>query len=155
MVLFTILFGLSFSLQMRRAASHGHPFFRLQVRRLLVLLLIGLAHAHLLWYGGILFSYALAGMLLLLFHDCRPTRLVWALVPNLGSFSELEFRTLRALDRSAHAERTEDAAPQSRARTPSSTGTEALARSWSGGPPTSGPPTLTSTASSPGGCRSS
>lgn len=59
--LFSFLFGLGFSLQLLRAQQRGQPFAPFYLRRLLVLLLIGIAHATLLWYGDILVSYALIG----------------------------------------------------------------------------------------------
>lgn len=105
MILFTVLFGLSVSIQMERSAAGDHPFLRLQLRRLLVLLAIGLVHAHLIWYGDVLVSYALAGLLLLLFRRCRPrTILIWAIVLNVLSFTQLEIQTLRSLDGRAREE---------------------------------------------------
>jgi uncharacterized protein len=98
MIMFTVLFGLSFALQMRRTAARGLPFLNLQARRLTALLLIGLAHAFLIWWGDILVGYALAGFLLLPFQRCRPrTILVWAIALNLLSFVELEVRTVQNL----------------------------------------------------------
>jgi uncharacterized protein len=98
MIMFTVLFGLGFALQMQRSAARDLPFLRLQIRRLTILLLIGLAHASLLWWGDILIDYALAGFLLLLFRGCRPrTILVWAIALNLLSFAELEVRTVQSL----------------------------------------------------------
>ena len=113
MVIFTFLFGLGFALQMQRASAQGLPFLRLQVRRLTVLLLIGLAHAFLIWYGDILVGYALAGFLLLLWRGCRPrTILVWAIALNLLSFAELEIDVLRNLVRPpAESERVDAGTP--------------------------------------------
>jgi len=62
--LFSFLFGLGFSVQMWRAAERGGDARRTYLRRLLVLLAFGLAHAFLLWYGDILNIYALLGFLL-------------------------------------------------------------------------------------------
>jgi len=77
--LFSFLFGLSLSVQMMRAEARGARFLPLYLRRLSVLLLIGLAHFLLLWSGDILHDYALIGFILLLFRR-RPlkTLLVWA-----------------------------------------------------------------------------
>jgi len=77
--LFSFLFGIGFAVQMDRAATRGvspRPFY---LRRLGVLLAIGLGHMFLLWWGDILTAYALAGAVLLLFRD-RPQRTVlfWA-----------------------------------------------------------------------------
>ena len=67
--LFSLLFGIGFSILMGRAADRGAvfaPFFR---RRLTVLLLIGLIHAILIWPGDILVLYSVLGFGLLLFRD--------------------------------------------------------------------------------------
>lgn len=78
-VLFSFLFGLGMALQMRRIESRGGAFVRIYVRRLLVLLGIGLCHALLLWFGDILTLYALIGFLLLLFRKRRNKAiLIWA-----------------------------------------------------------------------------
>ena len=80
-VLFSFLFGLGMALQMRRIEARGGTFVRIYVRRLLVLLGIGVCHALLLWFGDILTLYALVGFLLLLFrkrHD-RTIR-IWAAI---------------------------------------------------------------------------
>ena len=80
-VLFSFLFGLGMAIQMQRIEARGGRFVRVYVRRLLVLLAIGLCHALLLWFGDILTLYALVGFLLLLFRKRRDgTILIWALV---------------------------------------------------------------------------
>ena len=77
--LFSFLFGLSLAVQMMRAEARGAPFLPLYLRRLSVLLLIGLAHFLLLWDGDILHDYALLGFVLLLFRRrSLKTLLVWA-----------------------------------------------------------------------------
>ena len=64
--LFSLLFGLGFSLQMERAqASGGLARF---VRRLLILLVIGLLHSWFIWWGDILLTYAVVGLLLVCFR---------------------------------------------------------------------------------------
>lgn len=68
--LFSLLFGVGFSLQMSRARARDAPFVPFYQRRLFVLLLIGWAHAFWLWAADVLAVYALLGFLLLLF----PTR---------------------------------------------------------------------------------
>ncbi len=62
--IFTLLFGVGFAMQAQRASAAGADMSR-YVRRLLVLLAIGLLHAYLLWWGDILRLYALLGLLLL------------------------------------------------------------------------------------------
>jgi len=66
--LFSFLFGWGAATQMRRAAERDQPFVPLYVRRLIILLLIGLAHAVFIWEGDILVTYALLGLPLLLFR---------------------------------------------------------------------------------------
>ncbi len=79
--LFSLLFGLGLFLQMERIEGRGGKFVPLYVRRLLVLLGIGIIHAFLIWAGDILIIYALLGFLLLLFRKAKPrTLLVWVFV---------------------------------------------------------------------------
>lgn len=79
--LFSFLFGFGMALQQRRVEDQGGGFATLYVRRLVVLLMIGLAHALLLWYGDILVVYALLGFVLLLFRRTAGRRLlIWAFV---------------------------------------------------------------------------
>lgn len=77
--LFSFLFGLGFSIQMIRAQQRGAHFVPRYIRRLLVLFLIGLAHVTLIWFGDILVTYALLGLVLLLFRNSsHRTLLIWA-----------------------------------------------------------------------------
>jgi uncharacterized protein len=75
-MLFSFLFGLGLSIQMARAAARGTRFVPFYVRRLLILLVIGLAHALLIWIGDILTTYALLGFPLLLFRRRGPAALL-------------------------------------------------------------------------------
>src|SRR5512141_2264402 len=65
-LLFSLLFGLGLTLQMDRIERVGGRFVPLYLRRLLILLGIGVVHAFLIWVGDILIFYALFGALLLL-----------------------------------------------------------------------------------------
>jgi len=79
--LFSFLFGLGFSIQMTRAAKKSSSFGRFFSRRLLILLVIGQPHAHLLWNGDILTIYAVVGFALLLFRKRSPrTLIIWAVI---------------------------------------------------------------------------
>lgn len=79
--LFSFLFGLGMALQMQRIEAHGGRFVRVCVRRLVVLLLIGLCHATLVWWGDILTTYAVLGFVLLAFRIRGDKTLVfWSLV---------------------------------------------------------------------------
>nr|WP_316639950.1 DUF418 domain-containing protein [uncultured Roseateles sp.] len=64
-LLFSFLFGYSFILQMDAAERAGQAFVPRMLRRQLGLLLLGLAHAVLLYLGDILSTYALLGLVLL------------------------------------------------------------------------------------------
>ncbi|MCU7649362.1 DUF418 domain-containing protein [Pseudomonas piscis] len=64
-LLFSFLFGYSFTLQMSSAERSGASFVPRMLRRQLALLVIGLAHGALLFYGEILSLYALLGLILL------------------------------------------------------------------------------------------
>ncbi|WP_017556779.1 DUF418 domain-containing protein [Nocardiopsis baichengensis] len=71
-LLFSFLFGYSFTLQVDSARRHGSDFRPRFLRRLAALLVIGLLHAVLLFQGDILSTYALLGLLLLAVHRIRP-----------------------------------------------------------------------------------
>jgi uncharacterized protein len=71
-VLFSFLFGYSFTLQLDSARRRGAAFGPRFLRRLLGLFVIGAAHAVLLWQGDILTTYAVLGLVLLLLRGLRP-----------------------------------------------------------------------------------
>ncbi len=86
--LLTFLFGFGFAVQLLRAQERSEPVMGLYVRRLAVLFLFGVLHVALLWWGDVVWTYAVAGCGLLLFiHASNRSRLVWGLglifVPNL------------------------------------------------------------------------
>ena len=57
--LFSFLFGWGMAVQMARARARGSRFQPTYLRRLAILLIFGLLHAVLLWYGDILYAYAI------------------------------------------------------------------------------------------------
>ena len=63
--LFSLLFGIGFAIMHDSAARSGGDFRRIYKRRLWALLAIGAAHGILIWEGDILFTYAVAGFVLL------------------------------------------------------------------------------------------
>ena len=75
---FSFLFGVGLTIQMARAEARGTPFVGLYLRRLAVLLALGLAHSILLWSGDVLQVYAVIGLGLLLIRKV-PDRWVVAL----------------------------------------------------------------------------
>ena len=79
--LFSLLFGLGLAIQFERLARSGSPL-RWLVRRLAVLLVIGLIHLLLIWNGDILTEYALAGFVVLPFLFAPR----WALLAGCVAF---------------------------------------------------------------------
>lgn len=79
--LFSLLFGMGFSIIISHAAQKGNGGFRLFYRRMIVLLLIGFVHLMFIWSGDILMLYALMGMVLPLFRNVSDRGLLrWAAV---------------------------------------------------------------------------
>lgn len=77
--LFSLLFGASALLVIQRAEAAGLDPRRVHFRRMAWLLVFGLCHFFLLWYGDILTLYAVMGFLLWPFRN-KPVRtlLLWA-----------------------------------------------------------------------------
>ncbi|MFJ7492157.1 DUF418 domain-containing protein [Streptomyces sp. NPDC097727] len=73
-LLFSLLFGYSFTLQMDSAARAGARFVPRMSRRLAGLFVLGLAHAVLLYTGDILMMYALCGLVLLAARNAGPAK---------------------------------------------------------------------------------
>lgn len=63
--LFSLLFGMGFSVMSMRAEAAGRGFYGPYLRRVLALGAFGAAHAIFLWPGDILFSYAVTATVLL------------------------------------------------------------------------------------------
>ncbi len=76
MAIFSILFGAGMVLMSERREARGEGVWGLHLRRMFWLLVFGLAHAHLLWYGDILVWYAMAGAVLFGFRRRRPRSLI-------------------------------------------------------------------------------
>lgn len=70
--LFSLLFGISFGIQLENAGQRAGTFYR----RMSVLFAIGFLHLMLLWSGDILMLYAAMGMLLPLFRRLPTRRLL-------------------------------------------------------------------------------
>jgi uncharacterized protein len=99
--LFAFLFGFSMILFRDRLRKKQLPFIQTFLRRLAMLLMFGIVHAFLIWFGDILISYAIAGGILLLFSQARPRTwmigaLVCFLIPHL--FMALLFGMLMFLE---------------------------------------------------------
>jgi uncharacterized protein len=82
--LFSFLFGASMLLVIERAEAKGENPLRVHYARMCWLLLFGLAHLYLIWWGDILHHYALVGALAYAFRRMPPHRLVIAAIILLG-----------------------------------------------------------------------
>lgn len=67
--LFSLLFGIGFSIIISNAARKGADGFRIFYRRMAILLLIGFIHLMFIWSGDILMLYAFLGFFLPLFRN--------------------------------------------------------------------------------------
>lgn len=81
--LFSILFGASLTVVVERAVAAGKKGWQVHYPRMIVLLLFGLAHYYLLWWGDILANYALVGMIAYFFWRLRTKWLLLAAVTAL------------------------------------------------------------------------
>jgi uncharacterized protein len=77
-IIFSFLFGYSFTLQMRSAERAGASVRARTLRRCLGLFVIGVLHGVLLWVGDILTLYAVLGLILLALRGIRPKTAVVA-----------------------------------------------------------------------------
>ncbi len=79
--LFSMLFGIGFSIILIRNEEKGINPLKVFYRRLFILLIIGAGHLFLLWPGDILFLYALIGIVLPFFRKYSDkTLLTWVVV---------------------------------------------------------------------------
>ena len=76
MTLFSILFGAGMVLMAERIEAAGRSPALLHLRRTFWLLVIGAAHAYLLWYGDVLVWYAMCGFLLFWLRRLRARNLL-------------------------------------------------------------------------------
>jgi uncharacterized protein len=98
--LFSLLFGASMMLIIERAEAKGESAKRVHYTRMFWLALFGLAHFFFIWFGDILFLYAVVGCVAFLFRDWEQRRLIkWALaIYALGvAFWGLQFGGLQIL----------------------------------------------------------
>jgi uncharacterized protein len=76
MTIFSMLFGAGIVVMTSRAEARTGRSAALHYRRMGWLILIGLLHAHLLWYGDILYAYGLCGLAAWLFRKLPPMLLI-------------------------------------------------------------------------------
>ncbi len=84
MTIFSMLFGAGIVIMSERAVAAGRSAAALHYRRMLWLIVFGLAHAYLLWYGDILYLYGVCGLVVFLFHKLSPR---WLLVLGVLSLA--------------------------------------------------------------------
>lgn len=76
MTIFSMLFGAGVLVFTTRSEQKRGRSAGLHYRRMGWLILFGLLHAHLLWYGDILYSYGMCGLIVYLFRRLRPPWLI-------------------------------------------------------------------------------
>ena len=76
MNLFAMLYGAGIILLTERLEQRGEKSISVHYRRTFWLLIIGLAHAYLLWSGDILVTYALTALIVVWFRKRRPRTLI-------------------------------------------------------------------------------
>ena len=76
MTIFSILYGAGVVMVTQNAEKKTGKSASLHYRRTFWLLIIGLIHAHLIWYGDILVPYALCAIFIYFFRNVRPTILL-------------------------------------------------------------------------------
>ena len=62
MTIFSILFGVGLVIFYQRAEAKGLNAFELNMQRMLWLMVFGVIHAYVIWFGDILFLYAVCGL---------------------------------------------------------------------------------------------
>jgi uncharacterized protein len=86
--IFTMLFGFGFAIILKRAKHKGVDGRKIYFRRLIILLLLGLGHRYLLWWGDFLSLYALLGFFLFFFYNTKQKLLVyWGIL--IGIFGNI------------------------------------------------------------------
>jgi uncharacterized protein len=97
--LFSFLFGASMLLVIEKAEAKGQNSASVHYRRMLVLMLFGAIHFYFIWFGDILFGYALIGMIAFFFRNMAPRTLI-----ALGAtFIFVQFLIMAGFASSAHS----------------------------------------------------
>jgi len=76
MSIFSMMYGSGIVMMMQRAEARGASFGPVFLRRSFWLLLLGAIHGYFIWWGDILFMYALVGLFVFLFRRLRPVTLI-------------------------------------------------------------------------------
>jgi uncharacterized protein len=104
--LFSMLFGAGLVLMAERAAARGARFRWIYLRRIIWLLVFGVIHGYLIWFGDILVIYAGCGALLFFFRRMRPKLLIGLGVGLVlfGSLSQLAIHLFAGFTESVAAQ---------------------------------------------------
>ena len=98
LAVFSMLFGAGIILMAERCEARDQKPAWLHYRRMFWLIIFGLLHAHLLWFGDILYSYGMAGLIVYLFRKRTPKWLIiWGLL-SISMASGLMFATGAFMD---------------------------------------------------------
>ena len=91
MAIFSMLYGAGIILITSKLEEKGQSSAGLHYKRTFWLLVIGLAHAYLLWYGDILVTYALTAMVVFFFRKLSPRWLIvlGVVVLSVGTLLEV------------------------------------------------------------------
>jgi uncharacterized protein len=77
--LFSVLFAVGFYIQYNKHKEDSNNFLKTYRRRIFFLFIIGLVHS-MIWYGDILFLYAIVAIILTLFRNVKPTNIIkWSM----------------------------------------------------------------------------
>ena len=90
--IFSLLFGMGFAVMMLRAEQAERDFIRVYLRRILALAVFGAAHYIFLWDGDILFTYAVAALMLMvaLHGKTKPILIAIGITIALGFIPDLD-----------------------------------------------------------------
>ncbi|WP_436863623.1 DUF418 domain-containing protein [Mammaliicoccus sciuri] len=84
--IFAFLFGYGLSIMYQNSLDKGLNYYPMITRRLLFLLLLGIIHGVFIFYGDILSTYALLGLIAIIFVRLKPQITLVALSIGIGIF---------------------------------------------------------------------
>lgn len=84
--IFAFLFGYGLSIMYQNSLDKGLNYYPMITRRLLFLLLLGIIHGVFIFYGDILSTYALLGLIAIIFVRLKPQYTLIALSIGIGIF---------------------------------------------------------------------
>lgn len=84
--IFAFLFGYGLSIMYQNSLDKGLNYYPMITRRLLFLLLLGIIHGVFIFYGDILSTYALLGLIAIMFVRLKPQFTLVALSIGIGIF---------------------------------------------------------------------